>query len=210
MAVVEFADASGRRWRAWDINPESIHPQTKAEDYLADCFQSGWIVFETLDGADKRRLCPPPRGWDTFDESGLQRLLLEADRIPLPKRARERNPDAEASGATPRWDRRADDAATQPQSGVADLTDLRVVRSFHYPGGRVWTASLAPSSTGSGTPVLRFSAGARHLDLARWPRDWPDYPDERLMDLLRSAEPRKPGSIPPAGLTGRRHTDPRP
>lgn len=34
MAIREFSDATGRAWRAWHIRPESIHPQTKAEDYV--------------------------------------------------------------------------------------------------------------------------------------------------------------------------------
>jgi hypothetical protein len=207
MAVREFADAVGRRWRAWDINPDSIHPQTKAEDYLADCYQSGWIVFETLDGRDKRRLCPTPRGWETLPERDLETLLAKADRIPLTKLSRERSAVGETPVAVPKWTRRADDAS-QPRAGEPlDVTDLRVVRSFVYPGGRVWSASLATDPHGA--HVLRFSSGVRHLDLAKWPREWPDYPDERLVELLRNSAPRRPGSTPPPGVRGRRHDDAR-
>ena len=209
MAVREFTDPEGRQWRAWDITPESIHPQTKIEDYLADCYQDGWVVFEALDGSDKRRLYPPPRGWDTLPDGELLRLLARAERIPLTKLARQRTVVGETPASLPKWTRRADDHSPSEES-VIDVTDLRVVRSFLYPGGRLWSASLAPNPMGTGGQVLRFSAGARHLDVENYPREWPDYPDERLVDLLRSAGVRRPGSTPPAGLEGRRYTDPRP
>ena len=206
MAVREFVDPEGKQWRAWDILPESIHPQTKVEDYLADCYLEGWIVFETLDGSDKRRLCPPPRGWDTLPEGEIHRLLARADRIPLSKLVRQRSTVGETPLSVPKWTRRPDDYSPAAEAAV-DITDLRVVRSFTYPGGRIWTVCLAPNPSGEGGQVLRFSAGARHLDVEHYPREWPDYPDKRLIELLRSAAPRKPGSVPPAGLQGRRYTD---
>ncbi len=209
MAVREFMDTEGRQWRAWDITPESIHPQTKIEDYLADCYQDGWVVFEAFDGSDKRRLYPPPRGWDGLPDGELLRLLARAERIPLTKLARQRTVVGETPTSMPKWTRRPDDYSPSAESAI-DVTDLRVVRSFLYPGGRLWSVSLAPNAMGTGGQVLRFSAGARHLDVEHYPRDWPDYPDERLIDLLRSAGVRRPGSTPPAGMEGRRYTDPRP
>ena len=208
MAVREFTDPEGRKWRAWDITPESIHPQTKAEDYLTDAYQDGWIVFETFDGSDKRRLYPPPRDWDMLPDGELHRLLARAHRIPLTKLARQRSTAGETPISVPKWTRRPDDYSPA-EAEAADVTDLRVVRSFLYPRGRVWTACLAPNALGGGQ-VLRFSSGARHLDMEHYPREWPDYPDERLIELLRSANVRRPGSVPPPGLEGRRHTDPRP
>ena len=208
MAVREFTDEEGQKWRAWDITPESIHPQTKIEDYLADCYQEGWVVFETLDGGDKRRLCPPPRGWDALPVGELYRLLARAERIPPTKLARQRTVVGETPMAVPKWTRRPDDFSPAAEEAV-DLTDLRVVRSFLYPGGRLWSVSLAPHSLDGGGQVLRFSAGARHLDVEHYPRDWPDFPDARLIELLRSASVRRPGSVPPEGMVGRRYTDPR-
>ena len=208
MAVREFTDPDGRQWRAWDITPESIHPQTKVEDYLADCYQDGWIVFETYDGSDKRRLYPPPRGWETLPDGELLRLLARAERIPLSKLARQRTVVGETPVSIPKWTRRPDDYSPSGEVAV-DVTDLRVVRSFFYPGGRIWSVCLSPNPIGAGQ-ILRFSSGARHLDIEHYPRDWPDYPDERLIELLRSASVRRPGSVPPAGMQGRRYTDPRP
>lgn len=209
MAVREFTDAEGRQWRAWDITPESIHPQTKIEDYLADCYQDGWIVFETLDGSDKRRVYPPPPGWETLPEASMHRLVARAERIPLTKLARQRTVAGQTPVSVPKWTRRPDDYSPAAEETV-DVTDLRVVRSFLYPGGRVWSVCLAPNPLETGGQVLRFSAGARHLDMEHYPRDWPDYPEERLIELLRNASVRRPGSSPPAGMEGRRHSDPRP
>ena len=208
MAVREFIDHEGRQWRAWDIKPESIHPQTKVEDYLADCYQDGWIVFETFDGSDKRRLYPPPRDWDLLPEGEFLRLLARAERIPLTKLARQRSTVGETPISVPKWTPRPDDYSPAAEEAI-DVTDLRVVRSFLYPGGRLWTVSLSPSSLGGGH-VLRFSSGARHLDMEHYPREWPDYPDQRLVELLRSASVRRPDSSPPPGVQGRRYTDPRP
>ena len=207
MAVRDFTDSEGRKWRAWDITPQSIHPQTKVEDYLADCYQDGWIVFETLDGSDKRRLYPPPRDWDRLPEGEMHRLLARADRIPPFRLARQRSVAGETPIAVPKWTPRADDDSPSANEAI-DVTDLRVVRSFLYPGGRVWSVCLARDSIGDGH-VLRFSAGARHLDVEHYPRDWPDFPDVRLIELLRSASVRKPGA-PPPGMQGRRYDDARP
>ena len=194
MSVREFEDEDGRRWRAWNINPDSIHPQTKAEDYLADCYQSGWIVFETFDGREKRRLCPYPTGWETVPDARLRELLASAEAVAPNKRAREPRVSAEV----PRFVAGA--ASQEP-----DLSDLRVSRSFWYPGGRYWSASVALADDRK-RPVLRFSAGSRQIDLERWPTDWPDFPDDQLVELLRQAAPRAPGS-PPPGVPGRRYTD---
>src|SRR5688572_7460230 len=147
VAVRDFTDKAGRRWRAWDISPDAIHPQTKAEDYLADCFQLGWIVFETFDGSDKRRLCPYPKGWDSFTDDQLVALLGKAERVPLSKltRARIARGDTPTPGSLPAWQPQAEEQqAILPSSDeeAPDVTDLRVSRSFRYPGGSVWSCSV--------------------------------------------------------------------
>ena len=55
--------------------------------------------------------------------------------------------------------------------------------------------------------VLRFTAGAREIDLHDWPKDWVDCTDEQLVELLRKAAPRKPGSKPPPNGPRRRWND---
>lgn len=180
MAVREFRDSSGRKWRAWDIKPEEIHPVTRAEDYLADCYVTGWIVFETLSGNEKRRLCPWPIRWTEESEAGLRRLLERADPVLPHKLQAERENISE-----PPW---AGDVEVPVEE--ADVTDLEVVRTFRYPGGRLWTVCVITHPEDGGHPVLRFAAGARFIDLKTWPKAWADEPNERLAEMLRNAAPR--------------------
>ena len=181
MAVREFRDEHGNGWRAWDIRPDSIHPQTRAEDYLAECYDVGWIVFETLGGDEKRRLCPYPVRWAEADESDLRQMLARADAVAPHKLAAERQSIGKATNAAP------------PKSAPKDkpdITDLEVVRSFRYPSGRLWTVCVVQRPEDNGPAVLRFTAGMRTLDLHTWPRDWADAPDDRLAEMLRLAAPR--------------------
>jgi hypothetical protein len=53
-----------------------------------------------------------------------------------------------------------------------------------------------------------FTAGTRDIDLRDWPKDWADYPDERLVNLLRLAAPRAPGQLLGRDTPRRRHDDP--
>ena len=185
MAVREFADEQGKAWRVWCILPEAIHPVTRAEDYLADCYQLGWLVFETTTSSEKRRLCPFPRDWETADEQTLRALLHQSEEVRPRRSSGARVMDSDAlRPKTPAIE--VDDAAEEKP----DLTDLTVVRTFRYPGGRIWSAAIAPHSDIAVGPVLRFTAGARTIDLERYPRDWPDLPDDSLIDLLRHAAPR--------------------
>lgn len=185
MAVREFLDEQRRSWRVWCILPEAIHPVTRAEDYLADCFQLGWLVFETTTGEEKRRLCPIPRDWEDVDESGLRSFLAQSE----PVRSRRPSGETTTDRELPR-PKAADIQVDDHTDEKADLTDLTVVRTFRYPGGRVWSAAIAPHSDIAVGPVLRFTAGARNIDLAQFPREWPDLPDDQLVDLLRHAAPR--------------------
>jgi hypothetical protein len=57
------------------------------------------------------------------------------------------------------------------------------------------------------SPVLRFTAGAREIDLCDWPKDWVDYADDQLVELLRKAAPRDPGSSPKPNGPRRRWDD---
>lgn len=202
MAVREFIDEEGQTWRVWCILPESIHPVTRAEDYLADCYQLGWLVFETTSGAEKRRLCPYPRDWEHTDQEALRSMLAKSEAVRPRRTSGETTIDREV--LRPKGPPVPADAATDDK---ADLTDLTVVRSFRYPGGRVWSACIAPHSDVAAGPVLRFTAGARAIDLERYPRDWPDLPDDSLIDLLRHAAPRAIARYTPE-TPRRRYNDP--
>jgi hypothetical protein len=200
MSVREFTDEDGRHWQAWDIRPEAIHPQTRAEDYLAECYVVGWIVFETTSGDEKRRLCPWPTRWAESTDDDLRALLARAERVPPHKLAAEREAHGDRAGSGDLLNEAA------PAEDVLDVTDLAVVRTFRYPGGRYWTVSVVPHPEHGGPPVLRFTAGMRFIDLKVWPKDWADAPDDRLIDLMRRAAPRQPADTSP-GAPRRRWTD---
>jgi len=209
LAVREFTDEAGREWRAWEIRPEAIHPRIKAEDYLADCYETGWIVFETTDGREKRRLCPYPNAWHTFPENQLRRLLDRAEAVSASKRAPARRTVTDSPAAKPVLRQRADATAAPATSESAlDITDLEVVRSFRYPGGRLWSVSVVNRLEDSGPLVLRFTTGSRTIDLRQWPHDWPDYPDDHLIELLRLASQRRSDVSLAPGTPRRRYTDP--
>lgn len=181
MAVREFTDEDGTAWRAWDIKPEAIHPQTRAEDYLTECYVIGWIVFETRSGDQKRRLCPWPAAWAKTSDAQLRELLAKAERVPPRKLAAERQAVGDASHP----------AIEVPDSeSLPDVTDLHVIRTFKVPGGRIWTVCVVEHPEDGGPAVLRFTSGIRFIDLRPWPKDWADHPDERLVEMLRVAAPR--------------------
>jgi hypothetical protein len=203
-AVREFKDRRGREWRAWEVTPESIHPQTKAEDYLSDCFRDGWLVFETVDGRDKRRLCPPPYGWEERAEADLERLVERAEILrPLAKKRRRALP-ADLPPSMP-----PDIAASMPRDrdGNIDMRYLGVVRSFLYPGGEVWRATVVAHDDTAAPPVLRFSSDTHSVDLTEWPHGWVDLNDNQLVELLREGESQQERRRPHA--QHRRYSDPR-
>jgi len=219
MAVREFTDGNGREWRVWDVFPEAIHPQTKTEDYLAAMYQTGWLVFETKSGDEKRRLADFHTNWSGLSADGLEVLLRRAEVIPPRKlRAIREARGDEAARQQEVARRRADQLADLPVTARSevpeeerpDVTDLGVVRTFRYPGGRYWVVCVIRHPEAGGPPVLRFTAGARDIDMRDWPKDWTDYPDDQLIDLLRRAAPRLSSRPPRPGTPRRRWDDPRP
>ena len=202
MPVREFTDEGGREWRAWDIKPQEIHPATRGEDYLAECYITGWIVFETISGDEKRRLCPWPINWFDESEQGLRTLLSMAEIVPA-HRVRSQRLSGE-------WEDAADIAGDMSAvTDAPDVTDLHVVRSFRYPGGRWWMVTVVRDLENERSPVLRFSAGARSIDLRKWRRDWADQPDDALIAMLRRGAPRKEAG-PPDPYAPRRRWDDQP
>ncbi|HJQ22185.1 MAG TPA: hypothetical protein VJ867_17745 [Gemmatimonadaceae bacterium] len=198
MAVREFVDEDGREWRAWDIKPEEIHPVTRAEDYLADCFITGWIVFETRSGDEKRRLCPWPTNWAERSDDDLRELLRRAERI-SPFRVRDDRVSREQPVPT--------HGELDIAGRVPDVTDLDVIRTFKYPGGRVWTVCVVAYPEHGGPPVLRFQSGLRIIDVRKWSKDWPDQPDDELVWILRRAAPRRRNTPVPSDAPRRRWDD---
>jgi hypothetical protein len=81
------------------------------------------------------------------------------------------------------------------------------LRTFRYPGGRYWTVCVDMHHSDGGPPALRFTAGARIIELATWPAEWADFTDRQLIDLLRWAAPRSDRRPPPPGTPRRRWDD---
>jgi hypothetical protein len=219
MAVREFTDGSGREWRVWDVMPEAIHPQTKTEDYLAAMYHTGWLVFETKVEDEKRRLADFPADWSELSDETLKALLQRAAVVPprKPRARRElrvdeaaRQQEHPAERAQHLTDLPPAARSAVPAEEPPDVTDLGVVRTFHYPAGRFWTVRVIPHPRGGGPPVLRFTAGARDIDMRDWPEDWADYRDDQLVDLLRRAAPRSQTPPPAPGTPRRRWDDPHP
>lgn len=204
MALREFTDETGREWRAWDITAEKLHPSTRAENHLQGVLE-GWLVFEAVDGRGKARLYPIPRSWEGASQDELRRLLKLAD----PTRdsgeyerfaAGERPAQRVASRGAPddvRATHRAERTSTES-------------RSFRYPGGRYWSVAeyvIRQPSDGDGPAtlaVLRFTAGARSLDVRSWPQEWRGYSDHQLADLLWRSFPRSSDGVPSVGAFRRR------
>jgi hypothetical protein len=176
MALREFSDGQGRRWRVWDIRPDQLHGATRAEDYLQNMMH-GWLAFEPAGGGEKRRLSPIPPNWDKAPDEELEEMLERAVRT-QPEAPSGSNP---AVDATPRDSFEAAPAPT--------------IRTFRYPTGRYWTVN-EQIETGSPTRrqrlVLRFTSGARTLETRDWPHDWSRLSEDDLADLLYRSFPRNP------------------
>ena len=217
MPVREFKDGRGREWRVWDVRPDDLNPRTKDEDYLAQLYYTGWMVFESKSGDDKRRLYPIPKGWDELPDAELEVLLQKAEIVPPRKLRTEKRATGDAAAkaidAAVQFAEKAVESPEQvrdvPREETPDVTDLSVLRTFRYPGGRIWAVCEIPHPDGAGRPpVLQFAAGARHVNLENWPKDWADYPDEELVNLLRQAAPRAKTEAPARGTPQRRWDDP--
>lgn len=185
MALREFTASDGRQWRVWDVTPETMHPTTRTEDFLAP-YLEGWLVFESFDGSAKCRLHPIPRGWSEAPDEELEEMLHRSESI---RGERISGPHGRAA---------IEEAAAQNMGVRGDGSPG--ARTFRYPGGRHWSVAEW-SSAHSGEPgatrkVLRFTAGARSLDLAEWPSGWQSYTDDQLAQLLVNGFPRAPKANP--------------
>lgn len=79
MAVRDFVDEKGVKWRVWPVLRSSIHPKTAAEDYLGD-YGEGWLCFESQH--ERRRLARFPDDWDKMADGDLCKLLARAAVVP--------------------------------------------------------------------------------------------------------------------------------
>ena len=99
MALREFTDAEGIAWTAWDVPASRVFaPLRSSEDrrvaqtpgYTPErrvgrdrrrgdsgaLSQHGWVCFQG--GEQKRRVTPPPPGWDQASDGELRDLCRRA------------------------------------------------------------------------------------------------------------------------------------
>jgi hypothetical protein len=165
-----------------------------------DIYHTGWLVFETVSGDEKRRLGRYPQRWANGSEQELRALLAQAERV------RGGSPDAQR--AEDRSSPSRDDDRSQP-GPAAGVNAPQQARTFRYPNGRYWTVAVVVRQEDGERSALRFTAGARNIELETWPEEWADLTDEQLVELLRWAAPRSSTGAPAPG-TPRRRWDDRP
>ena len=170
MALRDFTAADGAFWRVWDVAPDKLHPATRSEDYLAD-YLEGWLVFESPDGSQKSRLYPVPARWNSATDAEPDGLLRQAAPV-------------RGDRASPPHGRQAIEDDAEPVA-----TEHARARTFRFPDGRYWSAAEWRGGPG-GRTVLRFSSGARSLDLMECPNGWWLLTDTGLATLLAASFPR--------------------
>lgn len=92
MALREFRDENGHRWRVWNVAPQvpqwwsgdagRAMGETGNDDLLAarrrltPGLEQGWLCFEN--DTEKRRLSPIPSGWADAPDDELRQLCQSA------------------------------------------------------------------------------------------------------------------------------------
>jgi hypothetical protein len=70
MAIREFTDSSGVKWRVWSTVP-------RVSGIYDMSLRAGWLTFESASG--RRRLAPIPRGWQDADAARLELMCRSAE-----------------------------------------------------------------------------------------------------------------------------------
>ena len=99
--IRDFVDADGKLWHVWEVPAEQLSARARPGTYAGE-FESGWLAFESGDGAERRRLPGYPREWQRLPNERIEALCRDAH--PVLKRRRE--PDAAPK------DKTGDDPAT--------------------------------------------------------------------------------------------------
>ena len=156
MAVRDFTDSRGRAWLAWDVTPDELNPRTQDEDFLAKLYHTGWLVFETQAGDEKRRLYPIPKDWRELPDPGLEVLLQKAEVVPKRKLRSEK----QATGPSAA---KAVQRATEPLE--QSVHDPKLARAFLL-CDQV-DARVAPSPIKNNCFRIVGAAAGHHYDLGQ-------------------------------------------
>jgi hypothetical protein len=76
----QIRDAAGVEWVVFEVNPRTN--QWKAIQSLPEGYRGGWLCFESA--SEKRRLTPPPSGWEELSLEALSGLLGNAVQVRRP------------------------------------------------------------------------------------------------------------------------------
>lgn len=80
MAARSFTAPDGTSWQAWDVIPDDHADWSEqALRHLPSAMANGWLCFESA--AQKRRLHPIPRGWETEGEGRLREYCHRAQPV---------------------------------------------------------------------------------------------------------------------------------
>lgn len=89
MALREFADAGGRLWTVWEVQPqhvEAFHPRVDPHSTVRPTHRGGWLAFDCPALAQRRRLAPIPEQWPHLADEELVQLCERAEVAPRSKR----------------------------------------------------------------------------------------------------------------------------
>ena len=98
MALRSFTAPDGTAWLAWKVTPATVlydvilyrGPERRVAErrrtapsrpLLTGKLDNGWLAFEAESGEAKRRLCPPPEGWERLPDAELVRLWHAAEPV---------------------------------------------------------------------------------------------------------------------------------
>ena len=73
----QIRDAAGIDWMIYEVNP--VATEWRAAGSLPEGYRNGWLCFESQ--TEKRRLLPPPAGWQELPIEQLTALLVSAIQV---------------------------------------------------------------------------------------------------------------------------------
>lgn len=88
MALREFADAGGRQWSAWEVNPSATELLSIPVEQLwrNTTTKPAWLAFECRSPPMRRRLTAYPSDWAELTDEELVRLCERAAEVATRRR----------------------------------------------------------------------------------------------------------------------------
>src|SRR5438067_1154622 len=73
----QIRDAAGVEWMVYEVSP--VGAEWRSIESLPEGYRRGWLCFES--STEKRRLTPPPSGWQELPTEQLSGLLGDAQLV---------------------------------------------------------------------------------------------------------------------------------